>query len=210
MAAEAASQSNTAKKGRSPLRPKRPATEYALLGLLVDGPSHGYDLTHQFSEDTELGKVCRLEMSMLYSLLKKLEREGLITGRDEPVGENKTRRIVELTEAGRAEFEAWLAEPVQHNRDIRFSFLVKLYFARKHDSNLALKLLDEQIEFNQALLKQLLVKKQAAGEDPERNFEEWVLDFRVEQTNGALRWLAQCRYQLQSRRQVSRHPSPVQ
>jgi len=190
----------SAKKGRSPLYPKRPATEYALLGLLLDGPSHGYDLTRQFSGDTELGKVCRLEMSMLYNLLKKLEREKLISGKEESVSENKSRRSVELTEAGRAEFEAWLAEPVQHNREMRFSFLVKLYFARLRDVRLVLKLLNEQIEFNQALLKQLLAQKLSASENPARNFEEWVLDFRVEQTNAALRWLSQCRYQLQGQK----------
>jgi DNA-binding PadR family transcriptional regulator len=187
----------TAKKGRSPLYPRRPATEYAILGLLLDGPSHGYDLTRQFAADTELGKVCRLEMSMLYGLLKKLEREGLLTGQDEPVGEHKTRRIVELTETGRAEFEAWLTEPVQHTREMRFSFLVKLYFARQRSQELVLRLLNEQIEFNEALLKKLLTQKQALGEDSSRDFEVWVLDFRLEQTNAALRWLAQCRYQLQ-------------
>ena len=207
MTSEISSQAVTAKKGRSPLYPKRPATEYALLGLLVDGPSHGYDLTRQFSGDTELGKVCRLEMSMLYGLLKKLEREGLINSKEESVSENKSRRVVELTEAGRAEFEAWLAEPVHHNREMRFSFLVKLYFARLRGEGLVLKLLDEQIEFNQALLKQFLVQKQSASEDPERNFEEWVLDFRVEQTNAALRWLAQCRYQLQGQKLT--RPTPT-
>ena len=200
MTSEISSQAVAAKKGRSPLYPKRPATEYALLGLLLEGPSHGYDLTRQFAGDTELGKVCRLEMSMLYGLLKKLEREGLISGKEESVSENKSRRVVELTAAGRAEFEAWLAAPVHHNREMRFSFLVKLYFARLRGEELVLKLLDEQIEFNQALLKQLLIQKQSASEDPERNFEEWVLDFRVEQTNAALRWLAQCRYQLQDPR----------
>jgi DNA-binding MarR family transcriptional regulator len=137
---------------------------------------------------------------MLYNLLKKLEREEMISGREEPVTENKSRRVVELTETGRAEFEIWLNEPVPHNRDIRFSFLVKLYFARLRDSGLVLKLLNEQIEFNQVLLNQLLAQKHTASEDPERNFEEWVLDFRVEQTNAALRWLSQCRYQLQGQK----------
>src|SRR6478672_11934532 len=110
------SEVNLPKKGRSPLYPKRSATEYALLGLLLDGPGHGYDLTRQFAADTELGKVCRLEMSMLYGLLKKIEKEGLLISRDEPLTEHKSRRIVELTPAGRAEFEAWLAEPVLHTR----------------------------------------------------------------------------------------------
>lgn len=192
---EIPSQAGSSKKGRSPLLPKRPATEYALLGLLLDGPSHGYDLTRQFAADTELGKVCRLEMSMLYGLLKKLEKEGLLTGQDEPLGGHKTRRVVELTPAGRAEFEDWLAEPVQHNREIRFSFLVKLYFARQRSKELVLRLLDGQIEFNQTLLKKLLSQKQAAAS---RQFEDWVVEYRLEQTNAALRWLTQCRYEMQN------------
>ena len=188
-------QPGSTKKGRSPLSPKRPATEYALLGLLLDGPSHGYDLTRQFAADTELGKVCRLEMSMLYGLLKKLEKEGLLSGRDEPLTGHKTRRVVELTEAGRAEFEDWLAEPVQHNREIRFNFLVKLYFARQRSKELVVRLLDGQIEFNQMLLKKLLTQKQAAAS---HQFEEWVIEYRLEQTNAALRWLTQCRYETQN------------
>lgn len=188
------SEASPPKKGRSPLAPRRPATEYALLGLLLAGPSHGYDLTRQFAADTELGKVCRLEMSMLYGLLKKLEKEGLISGRDEPVSGHKTRRVVELTEAGRAEFEDWLAEPVLHTREIRFSFLVKLYFARQRSQDLVLHLLDEQIEYNQALLKKLLTQKQNAAP---RQFDAWVVDFRLEQTNATLRWLTQCRYEMQ-------------
>ncbi len=203
------SRTRPAKKGRSPLEPKRSATEYALLGLLIAGSSHGYGLTRQFAAHTQLGKVCHLEMSMLYGLLKKLEREELIFSREESVSENKSRRVVQLTEAGRVEFENWLVEPVQHNREMRFSFLVKLYFARTRGSELVLKLLEEQIEFNQALLKQLLAQKLRVGEAfqgeaGEVNFEEWVLDFRVEQTNAALRWLTQCRYEQQAQAQTWR------
>ncbi len=116
MTSEILAHNSGAKKGRSPLYPKRLATEYALLGLLLDGPGHGYDLARQFAGDTQLGKVCRLEMSMIYGLLKKLEREGMSNGKEATVPENKSRRIVELTPAGRAEFENWLAEPVQLTR----------------------------------------------------------------------------------------------
>jgi len=198
MSLEVPEQAISAKKGRSPLYPRRPATEYALLGLLVAGPGHGYELTRQFSASSELGKICRLEMSMLYSLLKKLEREGLLSGRDEAVGEHKSRRVVELTEAGRAEFEAWLIDPVRTPRDMRLSFLVKLYFARKRSSELVLRLLEEQLEFNQALLTKLQARQQAIMPMPENQFEEWVINFRLEQTSATLRWLAHCRSQLET------------
>lgn len=190
---------STTKKRRSPLQPERAAPEFALLGLLLDGPSHGYDLTRQFVAQSELGQVCRLEMSMLYALLKKLEKESLITGRDEPTVGSKSRRMFELTEAGRAEFESWLAQPVLHTREIRLDFLVKLYFARQRNLPLALRLLDEQIEFNQRLLTQLLHHQKelvAANAIIANHFERWVLDFRVEQNTAVLNWLNHCRAEL--------------
>ena len=53
------------------------AVENALLGLLRREPRHGYELAREFAPDTPLGEVVHLEMSMLYALLKKLERDGL-------------------------------------------------------------------------------------------------------------------------------------
>jgi DNA-binding PadR family transcriptional regulator len=182
------------RRRKSPLQPERPSTELAILGLLQDGPSHGYELTRQFAPDTELGKVCQLEMSMLYSLLKKLEREGLITGHDMPVGENKTRRVVELNEAGREEFEEWLSHPVRHTREIRLDFLVKLFFALKRDRALARKLATEQLDFNRQLLEQLQKAENSGKADS--FYEKLVLRFRLEQNVAVVRWLEECRAQL--------------
>ena len=184
------------KRRRSPLQPERPSTEYALLGLLMDGPSHGYDLTRQFSASSELGKVCRLEMSMLYGVLKKLEREELILSREEAVSGNKSRRIVELTERGRHEFEGWLVHPVRHTREIRLDFMVKLYFARLRDPALALRLLEEQLQFNQNLLTQLTSQATAVADLPPTHFERWLLEFRLQQNQAVLNWLNHCRSQL--------------
>lgn len=185
----------SAKRRRSPLQPERAATEYAILGcLLLHGPGHGYDLTRQFAPGSELGIVCQLEMSMLYALLKKLEREGLISGRDEQVSERKSRRIVELTEQGQAEIEDWLLHPVHNTREIRLDFMVKLYFARQLKPTQAQQLLDEQLAFHQKNLEQLIAQKEATP--PDSDFVSWVLDFRVEQNASVLKWLNRCRQQL--------------
>jgi PadR family transcriptional regulator, regulatory protein AphA len=182
------------KKGRSPLKPERPATEYAILALLLEGASHGYDLSRRFAEGTELSRVCRLEMSMLYSLLHRLEKDGLISGREEAVSVYKSRRIMEITGQGRLEIENWLNQPVRHAREIRLDFLVKLYFAHQKKPAQALELLEKQFQYSTDLLAQL--EAQHSKIDP--NFEKLVLDFRIEQIKGILNWLEKCRSQLTS------------
>src|SRR5947209_6733538 len=87
------------------------AASYVLLGLLEEGPRHGYDLARAFAHDSDLGQAVRLEMSMLYNLLKRLERDGLINGQEIPG--TRHRRLFTLSETGRALFEQWLTTPVR-------------------------------------------------------------------------------------------------
>ena len=56
---------------RRPLDAAEPA-RHALLGLLLDGPHHGYDLARRFAPGTALGDVLRLSTSHLYALLARL------------------------------------------------------------------------------------------------------------------------------------------
>lgn len=177
------------KQGRSPLKPERPATEYAVLALLTEGASHGYDLSRRFAENSELSRVCRLEMAMLYSLLRKLEKEGLIVGREEQVSQLKSRRVVEITGQGLKEVESWLSQPVRHAREIRLDFLVKLYFAYRRSPGFALELLDKQYDYMISLLEQLQTQLDSLG----GQFEKWVLEFRIEQNKGILNWLENVR-----------------
>jgi DNA-binding PadR family transcriptional regulator len=53
--------------------------EYALLGFLIAGPSHGYDLHQRFR--VELGQVWHLSQSQAYAILKRLEQHGDISAK---------------------------------------------------------------------------------------------------------------------------------
>src|SRR5438270_5405051 len=74
---------------------------HALLGLLLDGPCHGYDLARRFAPGTALGDVMHLGASHLYALLARLERGGLVAGERREAGWRPPRRVYHLTEAGR-------------------------------------------------------------------------------------------------------------
>lgn len=128
-------------------------TEYALLGLLLDGPKHGYDLARRFAPETALGEICRLEMSMLYALLKKQEKMGNIEAELESQGPRPPKRIFHLTADGRASFMEWVRTPVSRLRDIGRDFLIKLYFAWLLGDDDVLALIDRQTELCRTLLE---------------------------------------------------------
>ncbi|HEX9035383.1 MAG TPA: PadR family transcriptional regulator [Ktedonobacterales bacterium] len=174
--------------------------EYALLGLLREGPRHGYRLAAEFGADGRLGVALRLKMSQMYAYLRKLERQGLLLAHDEP-GESahRTRRVFALTPAGARAFDAWWSAPVEATRDLRLAFLVKLAFTLD-DPHAALALLDRQRDETAALLARLRAREEG-GRGPERParseraaaLARLALRRRILLTEASLAWLEETR-----------------
>ena len=174
--------------------------EHAILGLLAlskSGSGHGYDLARQFGPNAPLSNVLRLEPGMVYHHLKKLQRLGWVSvvpggGQGRPAC-----KLFALSATGQAELERWLSEPVSHTREIRIDFLVKLYLALLHDPQLALRLVDEQLErcllHIDSLAKRLQTVSEAREGESAPQFGEMVLDMRLAQTRAAVTWLDQVR-----------------
>lgn len=164
-----------------------PSPRYALLGLLMRGPMHGYELHQQY--ERELGQVWRAGMSQVYGLLKDLEEAGQVEARVEQQESRPARKIYSLTPAGRQAFRQWVRQPVKNTRDIRVLFLEKLYFLRQ----LGLEGSGELIEAQKALCRERAddVARRAAelGAD---DFETLVLGFRHHQLEAIIEWLDEC------------------
>ncbi len=90
-------------------------TEAALLLLLRDTSTHGYDLADALEE---LDPDERIDLGNLYRLLRSLEDEGLLSSqwRDDLPGRSK--RTYELTEAGRELLDVWAGALTQTNKTI--------------------------------------------------------------------------------------------
>jgi PadR family transcriptional regulator AphA len=170
-------------------RPTQPA-EHAILGLLYfeQAGGHGYDLARHFADDQPLGDVLKLEPGMLYHHLKKLARTGWVTVDIEPQGSRPPRQVYTLTEDGKAELLRWLREPVQHTREIRLEFLVKLYFARLLDPTLAAELILGQLDRSREM-EAGLEARLADPDAPADDFGRQVLELRLLQTRAAITWL---------------------
>lgn len=171
--------------------------EHAILGLLdqEDGSGHGYDLARNFADGQPLANVLRLEPGMLYHHLKKMEKSGWVVSTTEPQSSRPARQVYHLTDAGRTELQRWLAEPVQHTREIRLEFLVKLYFAERMDHDQAKTLIEGQLDelrsWLGALSEQLDAVDALDGSDSDRAFTRTVLELRLAQTRAAIDWLMQ-------------------
>jgi DNA-binding PadR family transcriptional regulator len=88
-----------------------------LLGLLEREPSHGYDLKRDY--DAYFGRGKQLPFGQVYSTLGRLARDGKVVGGHAEPGEGPDRKPYSITDAGRAEVDAWLADPVDPSRTCR-------------------------------------------------------------------------------------------
>ena len=76
------------------------SVELVVLGLLVERPAHGYALHARLEE--RAGDLAHVSPSRVYSILARLERDGLVDGREERIGRRR-RRVYTIRETGRRE-----------------------------------------------------------------------------------------------------------
>ncbi len=84
------------------------AKELFVLGRLSIRPTHGHEIMRTLAESHSEMWVALSEKHVYY-ILKKLEREGLVTSDLQPQEGRPARRVFALTSAGRAEFARLMA-----------------------------------------------------------------------------------------------------
>jgi PadR family transcriptional regulator, regulatory protein AphA len=166
------------------------AIEYALLGFLREHPMHAYEIHQTLLRPEALGLVWHLKQSLVYVMLERLEEAGYLTTTLEPQNSRPPRKLLHLTNSGRAAFERWLITPVEHGREFRLEFLAKLYFAKQEDPAVVASLLTTQRVSCQEWLGDL--RTQADTLADERDYDWLVLQFRIGQLEAILSWLDTC------------------
>lgn len=83
---------------------------HAVLALLSDGSSYGYELKSRFEESVG-PQWGALNIGHLYQVLDRLERDKLVTKRIVPQDDRPNRVVYRLTKAGRLELDSWLETP---------------------------------------------------------------------------------------------------
>ncbi len=102
-------------------------TEYAVLGLLADGPTHGFAISKALQPDAEVGRVITVRRPLVYRALDRLVDARLAEpAHTEPGTAGPNRVVHRVTRAGRRRLDSWLDRPVAHVRDMRIEFQLKL------------------------------------------------------------------------------------
>ena len=104
--------------------------EWACLGVLYTGPTHGFAIASRLKPDGDVGRVWSLSRALTYRALEQLTARGYVRAvGEEPGIAGGNRTILTATRLGRARLRTWLATPVTHLRDVRSELLLKLVVA---------------------------------------------------------------------------------
>ena len=153
---------------------KRSVLQFAVLGLLHEGPMHGYELRKRLNG--VLGTFRAISYGSLYPCLKEMLRDGLIA-EDGPadagapaLSGRRARIVYKLTPEGKDKFQEWLGDagPDAYEDEL---FGVHLAFFGRTDRDIRLRILlgrRSRLEERLATLRNNLTKRR-------ERLDEWTM-----------------------------------
>jgi DNA-binding PadR family transcriptional regulator len=143
-----------------------------IMGLLMKGPTHGYDLKQTL--ERELSPFLEVSSAPLYYLLKKLEQEGLVTKWSTVSGRRPKKDVYSLTAKGQEEIKELLLKNITHVHRPSFNLDISLYFLNFLDPKDVVKTLKERLrEFRK--LKYLLQRQKRGLESDVTRRREYII-----------------------------------
>lgn len=121
-----------------------------LLGYLNYGPMTGYELKQAL--DTSTSFFWHAHHSQIYTTLRQMEKDGLVTSTQKTEDDALRRRLYHLTDEGRITLRHWLDTPMTEVSQVKEEFLVRIFFSGQRDPKKVLAELHE----HQRLHKQML------------------------------------------------------
>ncbi len=88
---------------------------YALLALLTSQPLTGYDAFKHFEQS--VGYVWHAPDSQIYPELRRMEKDGLLSGVEEPWGKKGKKKRYHITPEGVEAFRAWMNTTLDYARE---------------------------------------------------------------------------------------------
>ncbi|MFN7973591.1 MAG: PadR family transcriptional regulator [Acidobacteriota bacterium] len=85
-----------------------PLQDLILLGILMDGPQHGYEMRQLMAR--RMGQIETIPPGTLYYTLSKLERRGLVLMKRDREGNRPERMVYSIAPAGRQRFQELMRE----------------------------------------------------------------------------------------------------
>lgn len=143
--------------------------ELLFLGLLKDGPKHGYEIKRQIEE--ELFPFVGLKIKSIYYPLKKMEKLGLIkkdVGRE---GKWPEKYVYSLTKKGEKIFDHLITESFLSIERPYFNIDLSLYFLQYVDKKIAKRQLRGRVLFLRRIRRELKAFKKGMRKKAQEHLE---------------------------------------
>lgn len=164
-----------------------------VLGLLMEQPMHAYALKKVLGPRLPPDEL--VNDGILYPLLARLAKDGLVSGSEAVGPSGKTRRVFAVTEAGRQAFAEWLKSADQEADEATYDFflghpfLVKVQFFSRLGKAERRRKLTEHAERTQAKLREYrAIREEMLARDADP-FRVKLLDLGAAHHRQTLRWL---------------------
>jgi len=161
-------------------------TRYAILGVLLAGPTSGYEIKSLMGRSTVY--FWRESDSTIYPMLKVLAKEGKVLSKTVYVGKKK-KEIFAITKAGREEFNIWFESPTGTETP-RNEFLLKLFFVtdRKEMARLFQERL-EKVEGIREEYKKIEERLEGIADSPQKTIRLKALRYGIALLESEIQWL---------------------
>lgn len=170
---------------------------HVLLGVLAEGPAHGYDLKRE--HDARFPAAKPLPYGQVYAALQRLERDELVevAGTTQEGGPERTAYAI--TEAGREDLDSWLAQTEPAGPYAADELVRKTVTALNLGADAA-GFLRRQRAVHLARMKTLLQVQAAAA----TTAEQIAADHTITHLDADLRWLEAAARRVAGERKASR------
>ena len=172
-------------------RPGLNPTSQVILGMIALGKRTGYEIKQLVDKSTSY--FWAASYGQIYPELRRLEEQGLITGRSEPTG-GRARMVYDLTDEGRLALRGWLDSNMARMFDVRDEGMLRLFFSDFVSPGRRIEVVREVRGWHERTLDQLRTLHTDGGpkhDGPRLTLElgiglhQWIVDW-CEATEGRL------------------------
>jgi PadR family transcriptional regulator, regulatory protein AphA len=168
------------------------ATGKVILGMLAAKPRSGYEIKQLVDNSARF--FWAASYGQIYPELRRLEKDGLIKGRDAAHGARQ-RTVFKLTAAGKRAVRDWI-ERAPEVWELRDEGLLELFFAGSVDPARVSEIARERAAMSAAVAAELRavekqIKAKGHGDEPENQPDAGsmtVLRYGIESNEWAAKW----------------------
>ena len=160
-------------------------SEWAVLALLAEVPTHGFAIARAMAEEGEIGRIWSLRRPRVHYAIEALTRQGLLRPARRVANESGPHRtVLRITPAGARAVAEWLNAPVEDVRDARSSLLLKLLFLDRRAADPRPLLNAQRERFGRIAGRRGTAVNEASG------FDHTLVSWRLEAATAALRFIS--------------------